>query len=306
MTDNGASGFRPIDIAALVYVLFESAVVLLFMTGKPGWHFLLGFYLASAGVILVFAIFPKYGFFKILRLFYPLILVPILYEALATQIPVFRHKFFDSQINLIEMTILGFDSSFALQRYMTIKLNEFMSFFYISYYLLPFFALTLCLFRKAWDSLERGALAASVAFYISYVIFLLYPVMGPRHYLQNIFYLPIVGPFFTPLAQKIVAGGGLFGGAMPSSHCAVALVFVWFIAREVKTLRAPMWLILVLLCTSTVYGRYHYVSDVAVGLLVGTVAIWLTTRWQNAFLKAKAETAQAIEIESGQPVEITT
>ncbi len=306
MTDKGAPGFRPIDIATLVYVLFESLVILLFMTDRPGWHFLLGFYLASAGVVLVFALFPKFGFFRILRLFYPLVLTPMLYEALATQIPVFRHKFFDHQVNLIEMAILGFDSSFAIQRFMTIKLNEFMNFFYMSYYLLPFLTLFIFLFRKAWDSLERGALAASVAFYISYVIFLIYPVMGPRHYLQNIYYLPIVGPFFTPLAQKIVANGGLLGGAMPSSHCAVALVFVWFISREVKTLRAPMWLLLVMLCTSTVYGRYHYISDVAVGLFVGAIAIWLTTLWQNAFLKAKEKTNQTITIVSGQPVELTT
>ncbi len=72
-------------------------------------------------------------------------------------------------------------------------------------------------------------LTTCLTFFISYVIFLIYPVVGPRIYLDDIFYLPLVGPYFTPLAQKIVTKGGLFGGAMPSSHCAVALVAVWYL-----------------------------------------------------------------------------
>jgi membrane-associated phospholipid phosphatase len=306
MSDNGAPGFRPIDIATLTYAAIEAILVAVFMSDRWGWYFLFGFYLAACGIVLVFALFQKYGIFKILRLFYPLILMPMLYEALGRQIFLFHRHPFDNQVNALEVALFHFDPAFAIQPYMTIFLNELMSLSYMSYYVLPFLALFLFLYKRRWDSLERGALAVSVTFYACYIIFLLYPVLGPRHYLENIYYLPIIGPFFTPLAHKIVADGGLFGGAMPSSHCAVALVFVWFIFKESKALRLPVALMLTMLCISTVYGRYHYVSDVVAGLLIGFISILLTTYWQNGFLRAKERVASAIGVPSDEAVEIET
>jgi membrane-associated phospholipid phosphatase len=304
MNDDGAPGFRPIDIATLVYASIEAILITLFMSNQPGWFFLVGFYLAACGIVLIFALFEKYGFFRILRLFYPVVLAPMFYESIRTQIKMFHQRLFDGQINSIEMAVFGFNPSFAIQNYMTIGLNEVMSIFYMSFYILPFLALFLFLFKRCWDSLERGALAASVAFYICFVIFILYPVSGPRYYLDNIFYLPLIGPIFTPLALTIVDRGGLVGGAMPSSHCAVALVFVWYICKESRILRIPMVLALLLLCLSTVYGRYHYVSDVFVGLLIGSISILLTSRWQDRFLRAKEKAVSAIDIKRDEAVGI--
>jgi membrane-associated phospholipid phosphatase len=306
MNDNGAPGFRPIDIVTLAYAAIEAILVATFMSDRWGWYFLFGFYLAACGIVLVFALFQKFGFFKILRLFYPVVLMPMLYEALNKQIFLFHRHPFDSQINALEMAVFGFDPAFAIQPHMTILLNEFMSFFYMLYYLLPFLALFLFLYKRSWDSLERGSLAVSVAFYISYIIFLLYPVVGPRHYLESIYYLPVIGPYFTPLVHKIVGDGGLYGGAMPSSHCAVALVFVWFICRESKTLRLPLAVALTMICLSTVYGRYHYISDVVAGLAIGFVSILLTSRWQNSFLRAKERIALKPGVESNEAIEIET
>jgi membrane-associated phospholipid phosphatase len=304
MNDNGAPGFRPIDIITLIYVATQTVLVALFMSNWHGWYFLSGFYLAACGIVLVFALFQKHGFIKRLRLFYPLIIMPLLYEALGSQIHLLHNDSFDAAINGFEMRVLGFDSSFALQPYMTIWLNEVMSFFYMYYYILPFLALIFLVFRGRDDATERTALGVSFAFYTCCIIFILVPVMGPRFYLENIYYLPLIGPFFTPLAHRIVSAGGLQGGAMPSSHCAMALVFSWFLAKEYHAAAPLLFTALVILCVSTVYGRYHYISDVVVGLLVGIISIVLTSYWQNHFLKIREDAVSAAELERSESVGI--
>lgn len=303
MNNDGAPGFRPIDIVTIIYALLQAVLVTIFMSNRPGWFYLTGFYLAACGIALVFALFQKYGFTKILRLCYPLFFLPLLYEALRSQILIIWGRSFDHQVTALEMKIFGFEPSFILQKYMTIGLNELFSLFYLYYYILPVLALILVI-RRRWDSLERTALAVSVSFYICYEIFIFYPVFGPRFYLENVYYLPLIGPFFTPLATRIVSQGGLQGGAMPSSHCAVALVFTWFLAREFKSAAKPLYFFLIMLSISTVYGRYHYIADVVVGLLVGAISILLTSWWQDRFLTAKENAVSARDIKNSETVGI--
>ncbi len=131
--------------------------------------------------------------------------------------------------------------------------------------------------------MERLTLTISISFYVSYIIFVFYPIVGPRFYLQEIYYLPIIGPYITPLAERIVQKAGLYGGAMPSSHCAVALAAVAIVAAEFRRLRFVSICLLILLCLSTVYGRYHYFSDVAAGLVLGWLSLVMGNRWQSKY-----------------------
>jgi membrane-associated phospholipid phosphatase len=259
------------------------------MRGRPGWILFFGFYILTAAFILIFSSVEVSGIWRAVRLFYPLVLIAFFYEILGYQMFLIHPHSFDSQINNFEMAIVGFDSSFALQPLMTTFLNELMSFSYISYYFLTIVTVSFMIGFRRWYSLERTVLAASLAFYVSYIIFLLYPVMGPRFYLQSIYYLPLHGPFFTPLAQLIVHSGGLKGGAMPSSHCAVALVLIYFLAHEWRRTKIPLLTLFVLICISTVYGRYHYISDVVAGLIIGAVSIIAARIWHNRFITRKNE-----------------
>lgn len=292
---NEKAGYRPFDIATLAYIGFQLVIFAIYSRTNPGPYDFLGMYLtrfglfslylAAAMIVVIFSFIPPSGAFKLIRLTYPMFMITFFYEALKSQI-FFIHGYpFDNTIISIEHAILGFDSSFALQRFMSFSLNEIMNFFYISYYfMVPLIAILLA-FKGSWKLLEKLTLAVLVTFYISYGIFILYPVVGPRLYLSDIYYLPLLGSYFTPLAQQIVESGGLHGGAMPSSHCAVALVAIWFLVKEFKHLKIPGYFTLVMLCISTIYGRYHYLSDVVVGLFLGFLCIWLTARWQEWYFK---------------------
>lgn len=273
--------FRPLDIATLAYIATELMIILTFMVGRPGWFYLLLFYLAAAGIVILIVMLDLAVsglFWRALRLVYPLFLFAFFHEAVGPQIFLVFDQPFDAHVVALEKMIFGVDPAFALQRYLEIWLNELMNISYISYYfMLPVSAIIL-LFKKRWDALERLVLASAATFYVCYLIFIFYPVIGPRFFLSDQYYLPIIGPFFTPLTQRILAGAG-----MPSSHCAVALIALWILAGEVRKTAIPSFILISMLCASTVYGRYHYISDVFAGLVIGAVMLRLAGSWQRKF-----------------------
>lgn len=285
-TGDPAIRFRPLDIATLAYIATELILLLVFMLGRQGWFYLLLFYLAAAAVVILMVMFdPAVSglFWRTLRLIYPLFLFTFFNEAVGAQTFLIFDQPFDGQVVALEKAIFGADPAFALQRYLEIWLNELMNAGYISYYfMLPVTAIILLL-KKKWDALERLVLTSAVVFYVCFLIFIFYPVIGPQFFLRDQYYLPIIGPFFTPLAQRIHAGSALYGAALPSSHCGVALVSLWILTREVPKTAIPSFVLLSLLCASTVYGRYHYISDVLAGLLIGAVMLRLAASWQRKF-----------------------
>ena len=66
-----------------------------------------------------------------------------------------------------------------------------------------------------------------------------------------------------------------------------------------------MLFLLVMLCLSTVYGRYHYVVDVIAGLLIGAISILLTSYWQDRFLKDKEKAVASLDLKNSETVGIS-
>ena len=302
-TDDPVIRFRPLDIATLAYIATELIIILTLMLGKQGWFYFLLFYITAAGIVILIVVFdPAVSglFWRALRLIYPLFLFTFFYEAVGPQVFLIFDQPFDGQVVTLEKAIFGADPAFTMQRYLEVWLNELMNAGYISYYfMLPVSAIIL-LVKKRWDGLERLVFTSAVVFYVCYLIFIFYPVTGPRFFLNDQYYLPIIGPFFTPLAQRILDWAGLYGGAMPSSHCAVALVSLWILAGEVPRTAIPSLVLLSLLCASTVYGRYHYISDVFAGLLIGALLIRVAGSWQRKFKAGINEPASGVSSDNSK------
>ena len=120
--------------------------------------------------------------------------------------------------------------------------------------------------------------ASAVAFYISYLGLIFIPVEGPRYALSHLYEIPIRGFIFVPLAQWIVKVGGLHGGCMPSSHVAVAWVVLIFSYKYVRKLFYFLGPLIISLFIGTVWGRFHYLSDVIAGILVGVISIMVVNK----------------------------
>jgi membrane-associated phospholipid phosphatase len=261
-------------------------MVLAFMPGRPGWLYLFFFYLSAACVVLIMVAFPfdeSSALWRAVRNVYPLVLFIFFYRAIGPQIFMVFDKPFDPAVHRLELNIFGVDPAFYWQKYMDVWLNELMNFGYFSYYLLLPSAVVAFVLMKKWKSLDRLMLSSAIAFYICYILYIFCPVVGPRFFLSDIYYLPIFGPFFTPLTQKVVDFGGHYGAAMPSSHCAIALIVAWRVSRDLKGLMFPAILVSILLCLGTIYCRFHYLTDVLAGLIIGVLGIWAADRWIARF-----------------------
>lgn len=148
---------------------------------------------------------------------------------------------------------------------------------YFSYYLIVLGAPLALWLSGRREAARRSILLMMIAFYVSYSIFRLFPVAGPRF----VFPLPDSAALHTPVAafvHSLVARGSAWGTAFPSSHVAVAFVNAGAAWRGWQLLGAVAWSLSVVLAFGTVYGQFHYAIDAVAGALLGAL-ILLLARW---------------------------
>lgn len=111
-------------------------------------------------------------------------------------------------------------------------------------------------------------------YYMSFAVYLLFPTQSPLHAAHAAIGTS-EGALFSWLVQLVQRHAGVHGNAFPSSHVALAAICVVYAWRHVRKLRLVLTLCLVLICISSVYDGYHYLSDVIAGILVALTALWL-------------------------------
>jgi len=155
-------------------------------------------------------------------------------------------------------------------------LGELLALAYMSYVpllLLVAVAMVRLPLRGAWAPAETYVRRICIAWAICYVLYLAVPVLGPRFV-----YTGYQGPRMgegpaSALARLNQSHGMLRGAAFPSAHLAATAVAVWSAWCWRRTLFLPVLSVSVALAIGAVYLGYHYVVDVAAGLLVAVLAI---------------------------------
>jgi len=271
----------PLDRLAAIYI-FAFGVGLLFL-GEPGAT-RSALIAVHAGLLLAIAAILHFwndrvrGVSGFLRLLY----VPLLYMFFYSETQVAVHwlfpTFFDGQLIDLEQSLLGTVPNTWIIPFQTTVLNEWMMLGYFSYYLLvPILALTM-FFRRHYQPLNAFLTASTLAFVISYIGFIVYPVEGPRFFMAEHFAEPLRGIVFVPLVRSIIDNAAIHGGCMPSSHVAVALVVLVWAYRTYRRLAVALTPIILTLFAATVWGRFHYLSDVVVGIVVGWMGLYVGDR----------------------------
>ena len=272
----------PLDRLAFLYIFAFGLGVDAF--GKPG-HSRDLLIAAHAGLLIAIILILHFwhdrrtGVSGFIRLLY----VPLLYTFFYSETQVAVHwvfpDFFDAQLVALERAVLGVVPNLWIIPWQTPLLNEWMMLGYFSYYLLvPILGLTL-FFRRRYVALNGFLTASTVAFVISYIGFVVYPVEGPRYFLAAQFTEPLRGYVFVPLVRSIIDNAAIHGGCMPSSHVAVALVVLVWAYRTYRRLALVLTPLVVTLTFATVWGRFHYVADVVVGIVVGLIGLYVGARW---------------------------
>ncbi|HLG93337.1 MAG TPA: phosphatase PAP2 family protein [candidate division Zixibacteria bacterium] len=276
----------PIDQALFGYLGFLSVSILLFHSRLPNWGWFLVFHGAVAGLVLLLAAKLKAsatGLKGLLRWGYLILLFTFLYEETGYLIHLFSDRWFDPQLIDFEYKLTDVIPSVWMAERANPWLTEiFMAGYFSYYFIIPLGALILWAKQKTAD-FQQMVLSVAIGFFISYAFFLLYPVEGPRYHIPHLHPPPAEGPLFYHLVKFVIDKGAIHGGCMPSSHVAVAVLVLMGLYRGAKNW---FWILLPFvmgLAVGTVYGRFHYVSDVIVGLAIAPAAFQLARRWLVSF-----------------------
>jgi membrane-associated phospholipid phosphatase len=151
---------------------------------------------------------------------------------------------------------------------------------YLSYYFVVA-AAPLGLWISGRRDGARRTIALSVAaFYLCYVVFLVFPVAGPRYLFppaENA--ATAVAP--ARLARALLEAGSAWGTAFPSSHVAVAVVASATAWRECRPFGTMLLLLTAFLCLGTVYGQFHYAVDAVAGIAVAVAVLFFGRRLEK-------------------------
>lgn len=299
--------FTVLDRVILGYITAFIVGLLLLGRGNPSW---LPVAIMHLGVLaaVVWIIVRWHdrttGLPGLLRQLYPVLLYPFFYNQAQHATHWVHPGFMDHQVVALERAIFGVDPSVWIQPAQVSWVNEWMMAGYFAYYLLLLVLILPFHFSGRTMDVRRILTATTITFVISYVGFALYPVEGPRFYLAEQFAHGLSGWVFVPLVNGIIAAAAFHGGCMPSSHVAVSLVVLLWARRTRPGLARWLAPLVFTLFAATVWGRFHYVSDVVVGWAVGllgfTLADWLCKAEDSVVMPDVAEKrpAQAVGLEA--------
>jgi membrane-associated phospholipid phosphatase len=208
---------------------------------------------------------------------------------------VFWHHWHDATILNLEQAIFHFQPTVWLQQFVSPGLTEWMMFAYVIY--VPIYPVlgAIIYFGYGRDHLEDYLVTLALTNLVCDLGFILYPVAGPLHVIREQFTVPLRGGWFTAIAEYIRHNVHAIGGTIPSPHCAIATVMwvmAWRYQRWLSYVLAP---IIISLYASTVYGRFHYISDTVIGIAAAILVLSLVPALTRAWNRLGAKGSLAAE-----------
>ena len=263
------------DRNLIIYFSLLSLVILIFHQNISQWfgRFLLHLLMIAAIFIIIPWLNQKvHPVVRFIRNWYIVFAFPFLYWDVGPLLHAVFPGEFDHLIIHIDHLIFGTLPNIWVQGIVRPGLTDIMQLSYSIYWITIPLGGAIFYFRKEIGHFERLLFYVTFTFFLSYFIFIFFPVAGPRFYLADQIHANYHGFFISNLLRSFVQNVGFRGGAFPSSHVGVAvviLIYVWhFRPRIARFLFLPL---VIALSLATIYGQYHYFTDVLAGLLMGTI-----------------------------------
>lgn len=185
----------------------------------------------------------------------------------------------DGALASLDISIFGEAPGIMLQPFIRPWLTTILQLCYTSYYAIPIAFCLMLYFQGRRAEFDRTVFGIVMAFFLSYIGYLLVPALGPRFYLKDAFTADLMR---GPVASAIDAALNILEGenwdAFPSGHTMIVLVvliYAWRIDRRFFRGALPFAAGLIL---STVYLRYHYAVDVIAGMALAPVSAVISER----------------------------
>jgi len=301
----GAVEYRLVDVLSITLVGLFTGFILLFQENVQSWQNLV----LNNVVAVLFFVWALWWRSKIAHPWYRWFLrtaavtafVSFIYNETSKIINIFYEGYFDELVMEWELAIFGQHPTVWLQSLTTPWVTEWMMFTYIIYVPLIPFAAWLAFMKKRERALEDYLISFGLASLICYLVFILFPVKGPMRAIPELHTMPLEGFVFTWISDLIRQNVHFPGGCLPSPHCAISTVILLTAWRHH---RPTFWVLLPIVLSiyvSTVYGRFHYVSDGIVGIPLGLFAVWagpkLNSWWGKVTLIMKLQIKKVPQLE---------
>lgn len=269
----------------VIYFLLVLEVLILFFHQNISIPFV-RFFIYLSIVFIIFLLIPivdksENKFLHFLRYWYIIASLTFIYWSIGSLVHMIFLELFDPYIISFEEKLFGQLPNIWIQKYENPVLTELMQLSYGVYWFTIPVGAAIFYFKKRYDVFEYMLFFVLITFFLSYLLFIFIPVAGPRFFLGNQIYVSYEGIFATKFLRGFVEGAGLRGGAFPSSHVAVAIVILFFVWKYYPKIGKRGFLPAVIgLTLATVYGQYHYLTDVvtgiAIGILIGVTGVRYT------------------------------
>lgn len=196
-----------------------------------------------------------------------------LFEAVAGLQLILHGRFLDDVVLSFEERLFGVQPTVWLERFIRPALTEWLMFCYVVYVPLYPVLCAILWVRSGEAAVEEYFFILGLAMVLCDVGFILFPVAGPLYWIPGRYRVPLEGGVFTWAGELIRSRAHFAGGSIPSPHAAAATV-MWAMAW--KHYRPSFWVlapVILSLYVSTFYGRYHYVTDAALGIATAGLAV---------------------------------
>ncbi|HYL62041.1 MAG TPA: phosphatase PAP2 family protein [Candidatus Methylomirabilis sp.] len=221
-------------------------------------------------------------FWHFWRCWYPHLFFLFCFEELGWLVHLLQPGWQDAKLIAFDHWLTGVHPTVWLEQFATPARNDFMQFIYITYFTYLLFVGGILYYRRDWRGYWSVMTYSAVGYAIGYVIAICFPIESPWFAMAGSWQGELRGGAATTLINFIEHYGRVRGAAFPSEHVAGAAAATWGAWRHRRWLFWVMLPLVLCMCVSTVWGRYHYVADVFGGMITGTLGYvigrWLMTR----------------------------
>ncbi len=299
---------RPVDALIVAFTALLSLIILVFHSLIGDWTLMLSMnVLACVGLAALARVAGSGGgaFYRAIHDWYPAPTIFLLFKEVYIIIQSLHRPDWDPLLIDIDHAVFGVHPTVWLARFSSPPLTELLEIAYASYYFIMLAAGIELYLRHERQKFSTLLFIILYGFALSYLGYLIFPAVGPRFTLHDFTALntDLPGLYFTdPIREFLNAGESIpthaanaialaQRDAFPSGHTQMTLLTLYYAHRYRLRSRAILAVFGILLIISTVYLRYHYVVDVAGGVVFTLLTLWtgpkLFAWWERQTARAE-------------------
>jgi membrane-associated phospholipid phosphatase len=276
-----------VDIASVAYFTLLSLVILFFHKNLNLWwvYIVIHAFIISALLFVIGLSTRKASkFLHFVRDWYLILLIIFGFEEMNNLVTIIFPYWANPFVINLDKLIFGVYPTVWLERITSPWLTEVMLFFYNIYFLIIPVSGAVLYLKKKRPEFDTLFFNISLAYYVSFVLFLFFPAEGPWVTMTHYQSKELTGYLFFALDKFIQGMGAIKGGCFPSSHVAGAFAAALSLFKFERKTSYWMFLTSCGVALSAIYSRHHHAVDSLAGILIGILAVaagMKISRWQK-------------------------